>query len=285
MPSRAALPLANAVPHSASDARLASRGDAAALTAWRNRPLAPACAFVFCDGLTVTVREDGQWVSRLLHLALTIAPDGGKDIAGCWIASPDDPAPSLTALTQLKARGVNAIGFAVVEDAGGLTAARRLFPRTTVLRNPRGLIRAGASQAGIGERTAAIAAMTRFLAAADTAARPADLVASHPLLDIPALAAFWQEHWPAVEPVLALAPALRRLVVTTSAVESVSEKLRRRGLTKRQTFPSAAAACRDLAFVLRDAKAHWTIARAVWNGVVPALHAAAAAEKHRGFPA
>ena len=61
-----------------------------------------------------------------------------------------------------------------------------------------------------------------------------------------------------------LPPALRAVCATTSAVRSVIEKRRRRGLVKDRSFVSAEAAVRDLLLVLQDANSGWNVAPGRW---------------------
>jgi len=64
-----------------------------------------------------------------------------------------------------------------------------------------------------------------------------------------------------------LPPALRALCATTSAVRSVIEKRRRRGLVKERSFASTEAAVRDLLLVLQDANSGWNVAPGRWAAV------------------
>lgn len=61
-----------------------------------------------------------------------------------------------------------------------------------------------------------------------------------------------------------LPPALQTLCASISAVESVVEKRRRRGLSKPGSFASGDAAVRDLLFVLQDAPTSWKVSPARW---------------------
>ncbi|MDR3527061.1 MAG: transposase [Rhizomicrobium sp.] len=64
-----------------------------------------------------------------------------------------------------------------------------------------------------------------------------------------------------------LPPALRALCAATSAVSSVIEKRRRRGLVKERSFASTKAAVRDLLLVLQDANSDWKVAPGRWSAV------------------
>ena len=237
------------------------------LDQWRNRRLAANYALLFFDSLVVKVRERGLLCGKRLHLALGILADGTKDIIGFRI----DHAPSVqslaSAMTQLHTRGVVDLGIAVADDDAVLIAVRSSFPSARAVRNIKHLVQDSVECLRPAERGPAAACLLRFFVEAHPAVTQADLAALAPLRNNPIVAAFWRRNWELVAPMVVMPPAVRDVLCTTSAVESVTEKLRRRGITKRNTFASTEAAIRELLFVLQDANVSWKVSPQKWAAV------------------
>jgi len=237
------------------------------LDQWRNRRLAANYALVFFDSFVVKVRERGLLCGKRLHLALGIMADGTKDIIGFWIDHTSSVHSPESAIIQLSGRGVVEFGIAVADDDAALIAVRNSFPGARAVRSIKHLVQESVECLRPAERGPAAARLLRFFVEAHPAVTQADLSALTILRDNPTVAAFWRRNWELAAPVIEMPPAARDVLCTTSAVESVTEKLRRRGITKRCTFASTEAAIRELLFVLRDANASWKVSPQKWAAV------------------
>jgi transposase-like protein len=83
----------------------------------------------------------------------------------------------------------------------------------------------------------------------------------------PTIAPLWQRHWEYIEPVFAYPPAIRRLLYTTNAIESLHMQLRK--ITKtRGHFPTDEAAFKLLYLAIRNITAKWVNARTHWQAAL-----------------
>lgn len=101
--------------------------------AWQQRPLAPLYPVVFFDALRVKMRDEGAVKTKAVYLALGVLPDGQKDVLGLWIEQTEGAKFWLRVMTELQARGVQDILFAVVDGLQGFPdAITSIFPQTTI---------------------------------------------------------------------------------------------------------------------------------------------------------
>ena len=87
---------------------------------WQNRPLDAVYPIVYLDCIVVKVQE--RVINKSVYLALGVTQSGRKEILGQWIAKTKSSKFWLSALTELKNRGVK--GFA--------EAVRVVLPKTQV---------------------------------------------------------------------------------------------------------------------------------------------------------
>jgi putative transposase len=80
----------------------------------------------------------------------------------------------------------------------------------------------------------------------------------------PAIPGIWRRQWQQVIPFFAFPQAVRRIIYTTNAIESLNAKLRR-AVKTRGHFPNDEAATKLLFLVLRNAAAAWKVAPKEWS--------------------
>jgi putative transposase len=96
----------------------------AQVEAFRNRPLDDGpYTFVWCDALTVKVREGGRTVSVHALIAVGVNGDGGREVLGLDIASSEDGAGWLGFLRGLTARGLAGVKLVISDAHRGLVDA------------------------------------------------------------------------------------------------------------------------------------------------------------------
>jgi putative transposase len=96
----------------------------AQVEAFRNRPLdAGPYTFVWCDALTVKVREGGRTVNVHALVAVGVNGDGGREVLGLDIASQEDGAGWLGFLRGLTARGLAGVKLVISDAHRGLVDA------------------------------------------------------------------------------------------------------------------------------------------------------------------
>jgi putative transposase len=240
----------------------------AEVIAWQSRPLEPMYPVIFFDALRVKIREDAVVRNKAVYLALGVLPDGTRDVLGIWIEQTEGAKFWLKVFNDLKTRGVNDILIAVVDGLKGLAEAiETAFPQTTVQTCIVHLIRNSLSYASWKDRKAVAKALRPIYAAPTVEAAEAALAAfaASPWGEkYPTVAPAWQRAWAHVIPFFAFPPAVRRVIYTTNAIESLHSQLRKI-IKTRGHFPSDDAALKLLWLALRNALAARVRSAKEWN--------------------
>ena len=227
----------------------------AEVSAWQSRPLEPMYPVVFFDALRVKIREDALVRNKAVYLALGVLPDGHRDVLGIWIEQSEGAGFWLKVFNDLKTRGVDDLLIAVVDGLKGLAEAiEAVFPQTTVQTCIVHLIRNSLQYTGWKDRKAVAAALRPIYTAPSAEAAEAALTAfaAGPWgQKYPTIAASWRRAWERVIPFFAFPPAVRRVIYTTNAIESLHMQLRKI-IKTRGHFPSDEAATKLLWLALRN---------------------------------
>ncbi len=225
------------------------------VTAWQSRPLEPMYPVVFFDALRVKIREDAVVRNKAIYLALGVLPDGTRDILGLWIENTEGAKFWMKVFNDLKTRGVADILIAVTDGLKGMPEAlATVFPATTLQTCIVHLIRNSLDYASWKERKALAAAIKPIYTAASAEAALAELdaFAQGPWgQKFPTVAAAWRRAWDRIIPFFAFPPAIRRVIYTTNAIESINARLRKI-IKTRGHFPSDDAATKLIWLALRN---------------------------------
>ena len=225
------------------------------VTAWQSRPLEPMYPVVFFDALRVKVREDAVVRNKAIYLALGVLPDGTREVLGLWIENTEGAKFWLKVFNDLKTRGVADILIAVTDGLKGIgEALGAVFPATTLQTCIVHLIRNSLDFASWKDRKLLAAALKPIYCA------PSAEAAEQALNDFergpwgkrfPTVVAAWRRAWDRVIPFFAFPPAVRRLIYTTNAIESLHSQLRKI-IKTRGHFPSDDAATKLIWLALRN---------------------------------
>jgi transposase-like protein len=230
------------------------------VTAWQSRPLEPVYAVVFFDAIRVKMREDNVVRNKAVYLALAIRRDGTREILGIWIETTEGAKFWMKVFNDLRTRGVNDILIAVTDGLTGMPAALEVvFPRTTLQTCIVHLIRNSLDYASWKDRKPLAAALRPIYAAASAEAAEAALAAFEEGewgRKFPTVVAAWRRAWPQVIPFFAFPPAIRRVIYTTNAIESVNAQVRKI-IKTRGHFPTDDAANKLIWLALRNITADW----------------------------
>ena len=227
----------------------------AEVVAWQARPLEPMYPVVFFDALRVKVREDAVVRNKAIYLALGVLPDGGREVLGLWIENTEGAKFWLRVFNDLKTRGVGDILIAVTDGLKGIgEALAAVFPATTLQTCIVHLIRNSLDFVSWKDRKALAAALRPIYCA------PSAEAAEQALDEFergawgqrfPTVVASWRRAWDRVIPFFAFPPAVRKLIYTTNAIESLHSQLRKI-IKTRGHFPSDDAATKLLWLALRN---------------------------------
>jgi transposase-like protein len=240
----------------------------AEVAAWQSRPLEAMYPVVFFDALRVKIREDAVVRNKAIYLALGVLPDGTRDILGLWIENTEGAKFWMKVFNDLKTRGVADILIAVTDGLKGMPEAlAAVFPATTLQTCIVHLIRNSLDYASWKERKALAAAIRPIYTASSAEAALAELEAFTQGSwgqKFPTVAAAWRRAWDRVIPFFAFPPAIRRVIYTTNAIESINARLRKI-IKTRGHFPSDDAASKLIWLALRNITADWGRAAKDWK--------------------
>ena len=226
---------------------------------------------VFFDALRVKIREDAVVRNKAIYLALGVLPDGTRDILGLWIEGTEGAKFWMKVFNDLKTRGVNDILIAVTDGLKGMAEAlAAVFPATTLQTCIVHLIRNSLDYASWKDRKALAAAIKPIYTAPSAEAAQAELDAFEQGpwgQKFPTVVAAWRRAWDKVIPFFAFPPAVRKVIYTTNAIESINARLRKI-IKTRGHFPSDDAATKLIWLALRNITADWGRAAHDWKAAM-----------------
>jgi transposase-like protein len=169
---------------------------------------------------------------------------------------------------DLKTRGVNDILIAVTDGLKGMPEAlAAVFPATTLQTCIVHLIRSSLDYASWKDRKPLAAAIKPIYTASSAEAAQAELDAFEQGpwgQKFPTVVAAWRRAWDKVIPFFVFPPAVRKVIYTTNAIESVNAQLRKI-IKTRGHFPSDDAASKLIWLALRNITADWGRAAHHWK--------------------
>jgi putative transposase len=180
---------------------------------------------LYIDALVVKVRDGGAVDNRAAHLVTGVDADGCKHVLGIWLAAAEGARFWAGVLAGLRNRGVRDVLFACCDGLSGLPAAiEATWPKAKVQTCVIHLIRASMRYVSWKDRKKAAAAMRPVYTAINEAA--AGTALENLRRDFgkksPGLVAAWDRAWDQFVPFLEFDAAIRKVIYTTNAIESVT---------------------------------------------------------------
>jgi putative transposase len=242
---------------------------------WQARPLEPRYIAVAFDALRVKIRDEGLVQNKAVYLALGIQPDGTKEVLGFWIAQTEGAAFWHRVFSELQNRGVGDILIALIDGLTGLPEAlHAVFPHTVIHQCVVHLVRQSLQFVSYQDRRTLVPLLRAiYQAPSESSARAALAhLATTPVGQrYPQIPALWERHWERIAPALAYPLAVRRVLYTTNAIESLNSQLRK-PLRARGHFPNDEAAAKLLYLALRNIQTTWQAKPAQqWRFALPHL--------------
>jgi putative transposase len=226
---------------------------------WQNRPLDPVYPVIFFDALRVKIRDEGLVRNKAVYVALALNSAGEKEVLGLWIEQTEGAKFWLKVMNELKTRGVNDVLIAVVDGLKGFPEAiGAVFAQTTVQTCIIHLIRNSLAFVSWKDRKTIMPDLKAIYRAETAAAALGQLDAFEAKWGkrYPAIGQAWRRAWEHVVPLFAFPPAIRKMIYTTNAVESLNRSLRKI-IKTRGSFPTDEAALKLLFLAIRNAGLHW----------------------------
>ena len=227
---------------------------------WQNRPLEALYPIVFFDALRVKVRDEGIVKNKAVYVALALDTEGQKQVLGLWIEQTEGAKFWLKVMNELKTAGSERHPDRGRRWAEGFSRGdRRGFPETLVQTCIVHLIRNSLAFVSWKDRKSAHAGSEGDLSAPRTrrlALERLDAFEGRWGRQYPTIAPMWRRAWDYVMPLFAFPPAIRKMIYTTNAVESLNRSLRKI-IKTRGSFPTDDAALKLLYLAIRNAGFRW----------------------------
>jgi putative transposase len=227
---------------------------------WQNRPLDRVYPVIFFDALRVKIRDEGLVRNKAVYVALALTIEGEKEVLGLWVEQTEGAKFWLKVINELKNRGVQDVLIAVVDGLKGFPEAiATAFPETIVQTCIVRLIRNSLAFVSWKDRRIIMPDLKAIYRAetADAARQHLERFETNWGKRYPAIGAAWHRAWEHVVPLFAFPPAIRKMIYTTNAVESLHRSLRKI-IKTRGSFPNDEAALKLLYLAIRNAGLRWS---------------------------
>jgi len=224
------------------------------ITAWQTRPLDPVYPILYIDALVLKIRDGGTVDNKAAHLVIGVDTDGYKHVLGIWIQSAEGAKFWMSVLTELRNRGLKDALIVCCDGLAGLPEAiEATWPKAIVQTCVIHLIRASLRYVSWEDRKKITAALRPVYTAINEAAAKAalDQLRAGYGKKAPGVIAVWERAWPQFIPFLEFDTAIRKVIYSTNAIESINYQLRK--ITRnRGHFPSDDAAIKLLYLGIRN---------------------------------
>lgn len=223
--------------------------------AWQARPLEELYPIVYLDALVVKVRDGHQVRNKAAHIAVGVDLDGVKHVLGIWVQATEGAKFWAGVCAELANRGVRDVLIVCCDGLSGFPEAiEATWPHATVQTCVVHLIRAAMRFVSYQDRKKVAAALRPVYTAPTVDAAEAallDFAGSELGARYPAAVATWENAWERFIPFLEFPPAVRKIIYTTNAIESLNYQLRKI-IKNRGHFPNDDAVIKLLWLAIRD---------------------------------
>ena len=224
---------------------------------WQNRPLKKFYTFLFVDCLYVNIRKDTETRSCAVYVVLGYDVNGIKDILGIWIGESEGKHYWMQIFDEIKNRGVEDILFISMDGVSGLEeGARSIFKDVVVQRCIVHLIRNSIKYIPSKDYKAFTAQLKKVYGAASLKSAEAEFERfKQTWSQYPGAVDVWIRNWTHVEQLFNYGSAVRKVMYTTNAIESINSSFRK--VTKKGSFPSEDAVMKALYLRITELYKKW----------------------------
>lgn len=224
---------------------------------WQNRPLKKFYTFLFVDCLYVNIRKDMETKNCAVYVVLGYDVNGIKDILGIWIGEAEGKHYWMQIFDEIKTRGVEDILFISMDGVSGLEeGAKSIFKDVVVQRCIVHLIRNSVKYIPSKDYKAFTAQLKKVYGAASLKAAEAEFERFRQAwAQYPGAVDVWVRNWQHVEQLFNYGSAVRKIMYTTNAIESVNSSFRK--VTKKGSFPGEEAVQKALYLRITELYKKW----------------------------
>lgn len=208
---------------------------------WRNRPLKKCYAFLFVDCMYVTIRTGYEAKEYAVYTILGYDLQGHKEILGLWLSESESKNYWMQVFDELKSRGVEDIFFMSMDGVSGLEdGAKSIFPKVVVQRCIVHLIRNSIKYVPSKDYKKFTQDLKKVYGAPNLKAANVAFDTFCKTWDqYPGAIDVWKRNFKYVEQLFDYGSAIRKIMYTTNAIESINSSYRK--VTKKGAFPNETA--------------------------------------------
>jgi putative transposase len=227
------------------------------LEEWQTRPLSRCYPFLFVDCMFTTIRNEYETKKYAVYTILGYTMEGKKEILGLWLNETESKHKWMQIFDEIKARGVEDIFFISMDGVSGLEeGARAIFPDVTVQRCMVHLIRNSIKYVPSKDYKAFTSSLKKVYGAQSlNACRSAFESFKQKWSAYPGAINVWIRNFHHVEQLFEYGSAIRKIMYTTNAVESIHSSFRK--VTKKGAFPNENALLKVLFLRVKELEAKW----------------------------
>jgi len=227
------------------------------LEEWQTRPLSNCYAFVFVDCMYTTIRNEYETRKYAIYTILGYTIDGQKEILGLWLNETESKHKWMQIFDEIKARGVEDIFFISMDGVSGLEeGARAIFSDVIAQRCIVHLIRNSIKYVPSKDYKAFTKALKKVYGAPGLKACLSAFESfKQQWAAYPAAIDVWTRNFQHVEQLYDYGSAIRKVMYTTNAVESIHSSFRK--VTKKGAFPNENALLKVLFLRIKELEIKW----------------------------
>jgi len=227
------------------------------VTEWQNRPLKKFYTFLFVDCMFVSIKKEYETKNYAVYTILGYDVDGKKDVLGLWLNESESKHVWMQIFDELKTRGVEDILFVSMDGVSGLEeGAKSIFKNVIVQRCMVHLIRNSIKYVPSKDYKAYTANLKKVYGAPSLKAAEAEFEKfKQAWSSYSGAVDVWVRNWKHVEQLFNYGSAIRKVMYTTNAVESVHSSFRK--VTKQGSFPNENALFKVLYLRITELYRKW----------------------------
>jgi putative transposase len=228
------------------------------LARWQSRSLKKFYPFIFVDCLYVNIRTEYETKNHAIYTILAYDLAGKKDILGLWIAESENKSQWMQIFDELKVRGVEDIGFISMDGLPGLEdGAATIFPKAVIQRCIVHMIRNSIKYVPQKKYKAFTTHLKLIYKAPNKKVALLEFEKfKEQWSEYPGAVRVWESNWKHVEQLHNYTEAIRKVMYTTNAIESVNSSFRK--VTNKGTFPNENAVLKLLYLRILELYEKWS---------------------------
>jgi transposase-like protein len=241
---------------------------------WQSRPLESVYTIVWLDAMHYKVKDGGRVENRAVYNVLGIDRHGKKDLIGMYVSETEGANFWLSVLTDLKARGLNDILIACIDNLKGFAEAiATIYPKVIIQSCIVHQIRNSIKYVASKDQKTFLKELKCVYQAPNKQQAEIELIKLDETWGkkYPVVINSWQTNWDKLSAYFEFDEHIRRLIYTTNAVEGFHRQVRK--VTKNKgVFPNDMALLKLIYLATENISQKWTVPLQNWAIAAQQLH-------------